>query len=343
MAIYNQYDPMDLQWNENTLPWQPLESILSVWLEIIERGKAVALHKSVKEVPQIFENAQADGSVAKLYAFPPPQPQRDPATGAKRTGTWYGPWVVVPYTAKDLQDTLEAWDLLVQAIEDRMPSLPPNTDVDHGLFDDSAFRDASKLTDGFATRFFKGARKPRCRFLGPGLRLPTADELASRSFTDMEDDDMPIKPIPILLADFMALTPWFADQVDRISAGLYLDGCEREGVSPFEDGSRLVLPYPIGENGFAKTSDGARIHQVHGSSELYQSGWNPFILQHKIQLRAILQRFHAYVCTGVWSVGEDGITDPIERFQQADTDKASWGNASHPGYICRLGPGDGLW
>jgi hypothetical protein len=141
----------------------------------------------------------------------------------------------------------------------------------------------------------------------------------------------------------MAQTPWFADQVDRISGGLYFDGCEREGVSPFEDGSRLVLPYPLGGNEFAKTSDGASIPPVYGSSELYQTGWNPFILQHKIQLRAVLQRFHAYVCTGVWSVGEDGITDPIERFQQADTDEASWHNTSHPGYTCKLGPGDGLW
>ena len=28
-------------------PWQPLESILTVWIEMIQRGKAVALHDDV--------------------------------------------------------------------------------------------------------------------------------------------------------------------------------------------------------------------------------------------------------------------------------------------------------
>jgi hypothetical protein len=57
----------------------------------------------------------------------------------------------------------------------------------------------------------------------------------------------------------------------------------------------------------------------------------------------LLTRFRDYVVTGVWSVGEHGVTDPIERFQQADEREASWGNASHPGYMFELGPGGGLW
>jgi hypothetical protein len=343
MALYNEYDPIDLQYSKKPLPWQPLESVLSVYLDMIERGKAVALHKSVQEVPPTFQVAQADGSLSKIYAFPPAQPQRDPATGAKRTGRVYNPWVIVPYTAKDLQDTLDAWAQLVQAIEERMPSPPPRVDAVHGLYEDSVLRDGGMLIDGFATRVFAGGRQPRFKYLAPGLRLPTADELISGPFRDLEDTDMPIKPIPILLANSTAQTPWFADHVDQIAAGLYLDGSEREGPSPFEDGSRLVLPYAIGGNGFAETCDGAGIDHRIGDSELYQIGWNPFILQHAVQLRSMLSRFHDYVVTGVWSVGEHGVTNPIERFQQADASEASWGNASHPGYMFKLGPGGGLW
>lgn len=342
MVLYNEYDPMDVQLSNKPLPWQPLESVLSVYLEMIERGKAVALHKSVGEVPPIFQVTQADGSLSKIYAFPPAQTLRDPATGAKRIGRFYNPWVIVPYTAKDLQNTLDAWNQLVQAIEERMPSPPPCADAVHGLYEDSVLRDAGMLIDGFATKFFAGARQPRFKYLAPGLRLPAADELISGPFRDLEDTDMPIKPIPVLLADSMAQMPWVADRVDQIPAGLYLDGCDREGPSPFEDGSRLVLPYTIGGNGFAKTCDGAGIDYRFGG-ELYQIGWNPFILQHGVQLRSILTRFHEYVVTGVWSVGEQGVTDPIERFQQADASEASWGNASHPGYMFELGPDGGLW
>lgn len=310
---------------------------------MIERGKAVALHKSVQELPPIFQVAQADGSLSKMYAFPPAQTQRDPATGAKRTGRFYNPWVILPYTAKDLQDTLDAWAQLIQAIEERMPSPPPRADAVHGLYEDSVLRGAGMLIDGFATRFFVGARQHRFRYLAPGLRLPTADELISGPFRDLEDTAVPIKPIPILLANSMAQTPWFANRLDHIPAGLYLDGCESEGPSPFEDGSRLVLPYAFGGNGFAKTCDGAGIDPRIRDSELYQIGWNPFILQHGVQLRSILTRFHDYVVAGVWSVGEYGVTDPIESFQQADASEASWGNASHPGYVIELGPGGGLW
>jgi hypothetical protein len=76
---------------------------------------------------------------------------------------------------------------------------------------------------------------------------------------------------------------------------------------------------------------------------LYQIGWNPFLLRHAVQLRSLLTRFHDYVVTGVWSVGEQGVTDSIECFREADTSEASWGNASHPGYVFKLGPGGGIW
>lgn len=186
MALYNEYDPIDVQHRTKPLPWQPLESVLSVYLDMIKRGKAVALHKSVQAVPPILQVAQSDGSLPKIYAFPPAQPQRDPATGAKRTGEVYNPRVIVPYTAKDLQDTLDAWAQLVLAIEERMPSPPPpRVSAVHGLFEDSVLHDAGMLIDGFATQFFIGARRLMFKYLAPGLHLPTTDELISGPFCDL--------------------------------------------------------------------------------------------------------------------------------------------------------------
>lgn len=149
---------MDLQRSEKPLPWQTLETVLSVYPEMIERGKAVALHNLVGELPPVFQVAQADGSLSKIYLFPPAQPQRDPATGPKRVGRVYNPWVIVPYTTKDLQDTLDAWAQLVQAIEERMPSSPPPVDAIHGFYGDSILRGVGMLIDGFVARFSIGAR-----------------------------------------------------------------------------------------------------------------------------------------------------------------------------------------
>ena len=121
---------------EQSVPWQPLESVLSVWLEMIERGKAVALHKDVRAPSPFSRVAQPAGSISMEPFLPPEEPQVDPTSGARRTGIVYTPWVVQPYPDRDLADSLARWNGLVQAVEDRMPaqSIDRITGVSYGLY-----------------------------------------------------------------------------------------------------------------------------------------------------------------------------------------------------------------
>jgi len=267
----------------------------------------------------MWEVTEPDGSVSMQPIFPPREPQQDPVLGARRVGHVFNPWVIVPYTSKDLSETLERWNDLIQAIEERMPSLPQDTDIVEGLYTRQTLLDAGIRTDSFAWNFLSKARKPRCTYLAPGLRVPTTAELTSSPTRDLQDEDNPINPVCILRGDDLARSPWFG--VNQIPWGLYLDACNPEGVNPFEDGSRLVLPYNIGEHGYAKKGDGSTIT---GNADLYQIGWNPFILRHSIQLFAIIGHFDAYVRTGMWAVGPQGVAESADRFKEADTDMSRW-------------------
>ena len=64
-------------------PWQPLESILSVWIEMILRGKAIALPDDVCKAGYGESDWQqiANGIWQEIKG-----PQRDPTTGAIRIG-----------------------------------------------------------------------------------------------------------------------------------------------------------------------------------------------------------------------------------------------------------------
>ncbi|KAK5137002.1 hypothetical protein LTR08_001509 [Meristemomyces frigidus] len=188
-CVFNEGDPVDMIIDERPLAWQPLESVLSVYMDMIERSKAVALHKSVQEPPPMWEDIHPDGSVTMRYFsnLPPREPQQDPASGARRIGTVYDPWVIVSYTSRDLSETLEHWNDLVQAIEERMSSLPQDALEVKGLYTPQTLLDAGIRTDSFAWEFFSRARKPKCTYLGPGLRLPTPTELTLSPTRDLQE------------------------------------------------------------------------------------------------------------------------------------------------------------
>ncbi|RFU23977.1 hypothetical protein B7463_g12361, partial [Scytalidium lignicola] len=71
--------------------WYPLETILSIWISMIHSSKFQAVS------PEI--HASFSGSMA----------------GAK-------PWIIVPFSQKQLSDTLSAWDQYVEMIESRLPT-----------------------------------------------------------------------------------------------------------------------------------------------------------------------------------------------------------------------------
>jgi hypothetical protein len=115
-------------------------------------------------------------------------------------------------------------------------------------------------------------------------------------------------------------------------SGLYLTESDPYGWNPYEDGCKLLLPFTIGEHGWARTSDGALYGEdiwstgetakpFPTSTELFQSGFNHFTKNHDVQLKHVLRRWTELVEADVWQVDGDGVTGGIEKWREADTEE----------------------
>lgn len=327
---------------EESHPWQPLESILSVWIEMIQRGKALALHDDVCKAGYDASDWQQDANGAWQEIK---GPQRDPTTGAIRIGQ-APPWTIVPWTKQDLTECLEVWEMAVDLIEERM-SLPPQSH-ESGLVDPASF-EALPIPEGFAKQFLMQAKKPRFSFIAPGLRLPTAEIFVRQPFMSAlnsnEEASEKLTP-PILLfcgesnVPTDSLSPWsfgYSDegpQPAECPSGLYLSRCDRTREPPFEDGCELVLPFQF-DNGWAKQSDFSDLAYKRAQDSLLQSGVNPFNPRHSVQLQGFLEIVVTNVQAGNWSVDEHGVAGGLDIWKQADTE--DWQN-----YWLPVGPG-GFW
>ncbi|KAI6899351.1 hypothetical protein KC318_g9499 [Hortaea werneckii] len=154
-------------------PWQYLESILSVWIEMIQRQKVAAISNEVGS--ERYEQHEQGWLVFH-------GPDRDPLTGLQRLTHDAEPWTIVPWTAKDLEEALEGWDSAVEAIEETMQL--DDAETADGLLD-AACLDAAKIPDGFAREFLTKARRPRFDFIAPGLRVPSPEDFTRQPFTDV--------------------------------------------------------------------------------------------------------------------------------------------------------------
>jgi hypothetical protein len=146
-------------------PRVKFETVLETFLEMMDCGKIVAVSDSYRSQ----------------------QERQDP-------------WIMPSYTEDDLKDSLAAFSALITAIEVRMPSPPRESDYEVGLLDP-----ADKATFGtfpprsFARRFLERARRPRFRYLAPGLQLAWSQPLASVTI----EDDM-LRPILLFQSSELA-------------------------------------------------------------------------------------------------------------------------------------------
>ena len=322
-----------------TNPWQPLESILTVWIEMIQRGKAVALHHD--ECKASYDESDWPlGANGQRYEVK--GPQRDPATGAIRIGQ-APPWTIVPWAKQDLIECLETWEMAVSLIEEKM-SLSPHTH-ESGLVESASIKNLP-IPDGFAKQFLLRAKKPRFRFIAPGLRLPTADIFARQPFISAlnPNEEVSEKETPPILifrgesnVPTNALSPLsFGYPYDNSTtadcpSGLYFGRCDRTSGTPFEDGCELLLPFEF-ENGWAKRSDFSDLVDREAHESLLQSGVNPFNQRHPVQLQGFLEIVVRNLQDGNWSVDEHGVAGGIDVWREADTEK--WQS-----YWLPLGPG----
>lgn len=314
--------------------WYRLETLLSTYIDLIERGKIVALHHSIIRPWERIK--LAGGGTVSRDKHPDPPPLQDPVTGARRTFPSRDPWVLVPYAKQDLRDALDSWRDLINAINEKAPE-PLEAPFDgQGLYSEEVLLSAGIRTDSFAWEFLRNAQKPVLTHLGPGLRLVTATELVENAFMTFQGNIDPENgklnvPVPILVGETEAanwLGHLFPD-VEKIPYGLYLDLCYVDSDFPVEDGSRLVLPYPIGANGIATTADGQKIRKrnPHSHAELYQLGAHPWMPSHSSQLHAILDAFYRHVSSGDWRVGSQGVEEPCTVFKDADSPVATEGDS----------------
>lgn len=310
--------------------WDKLESILTVWIEMIQRGKVVALPADVGK--HEFEPA-AEGGFRLVEG-----PQRDPMTGARRIYDELSPWTVQPWAAKDLEESLSIWTSFVEIVEQKMgleSAVQPNT----GWYDATTL-DAARIPGGFTREFLSNARRPRFGTVAPGLRLSIPSEFTTQPFIGLDPDQSDDEIAPILLfrndvtvdsEDLNFQYPYSGPGAmeSECQVGFWLDRCDRMSGTPFEDGCRLVLPMRF-ENGFARLSDMTPMQSQDG---LLQIGANPYNARHPFQLQAFLEMALSNVQQEYWTVNADGVAGGIEVWEDADTEER-WQN-----YWVPIGPG----
>lgn len=325
LAIF-QLDILDtFKTTNGRIIWDPLEVILSSWLNMIDTGKVVAKREPV-----------SDSWASK-------------------------PWELMPYSQHDLQTAVNGFDNLAIAIECLMenPSLKTKDSPDNqakllalaaakfdvprefGLVSEELL-DSAGLKEGFIRNFLTSVRRPneRIKYIAPGLRLPTGDDFSPHALQNFEIPDSikfdnPVLPIPLFISDIKSTGPMFElfpfqDIVD-LPHGLWTTYVERDGSHVFEDACRLYLPFEIGAGGWACLADDSLVGENQGSkgvarpngrkNELYQLGYNHYIPAHEPQLGDILELWQNLVGMGEWEVGEDGVLGGIERFKEADTEE----------------------
>jgi len=296
--IFNLHDPK--------LPWQRLESILSTYVDMVDSGKAIALHSSVGKTLDV-----------------------DPYSGVHRSKYNTDPWALVPYTHGDLTSCLNTWQQLFTAIEKRAGISPDNEDNPEvtPLCGRSALN-AAAIPKGFAYDLLSYARQPGIWYVAPGLRLPTTSEFLNQPFKNVEKQypaETEGVQMPILffrcegvVTSREANFRWPFSSVQTVPCGLYLDAYPNK-ENPFQDACRLVLPFALGSNKCARTSDGRPIHKSH--VELYGHGINPRILRHGPKLLGVLESWLKNVESGHWTVDAQGVAGGVDVWKLADTEE----------------------
>jgi hypothetical protein len=139
--------------------WLPLETILDGFIDMIDQGKVVAVGEGY------------DGEQERTE-----------------------PWIMPSYTQRDLDDTLGAFQRLVNIINDKLPSQPLETEM--GLLDLVTGRDQQSLpSNSFVQQFLVRSPVPLFKYLAPGLRIAQHQPFAPPP----EDEDEPNKLSPLLL------------------------------------------------------------------------------------------------------------------------------------------------
>lgn len=286
--------------------WYPLETVLNAWLDMIDMGKIKAVTGDIKDVHK------------------------------------KSPWINVPYSESILLATLERYHQLVDAIVAAMPKDSASQPSSESSLLDDAILDAAHVPAGFARDFLSKAKAPPFHYIAPGLSVPTGENFLWQPFTNVplecatNWENQIVKPLLLFRSTEFYYAPpdnddpsgsdlpfgWPYNILTEYPAGLYFSGADRGDWNVFEDGAKLVLPYPLGVNGYAQKSDGTKIRDERGGGQgsLYQPGYQAVCDTHGANLACVLKNWYDMVKNGDWEVGPEGVIGGIEEFKKADTE-----------------------
>jgi len=101
------------------------------------------------------------------------------------------PWIIPSCTEQDINDTLEAFNGLVDVVETRMPTWPVGA-IEYGLVDLTDSTISTIFPKGFAHRIISLARRLRFFTIAPGLQIATHKPFATRSIEQGKTQPFPI-------------------------------------------------------------------------------------------------------------------------------------------------------
>ncbi|TGJ88425.1 hypothetical protein E0Z10_g346 [Xylaria hypoxylon] len=298
--------------------WNPLETVLSNWIELVHLGKITA---SPRDVPAMFG------------------------------GEKIGPWKWHSYSEAQVLACLSAWSRLCNAIEARIRLLSPPASTPiiavkpHSLLASAALDAASIPSSCFVRSFLTRALRPQFRYIAPGLLLPPADAqefAAAQPFTRLPRASCAIPPVCLFPTvrgerevDLTGSANPFSNGLragsaefpppSRVPAGVYSEPVDRSAYDNAEEGFRLLLPYSLDgdvddESVGARKSDGSFVRDGE-VAELFQHGYKPFggDYYRPQRLERLFDHWCKLVSDGVWPVGRQGVEGSINTFREADT------------------------
>jgi hypothetical protein len=220
---------------EKPWPWKPLQHILQAYLEIIDDGKVTTSSEPKSALPEQFY-----------------------------------PWEIHQYTQRDIEKAVVAFTRL-DAIESRLPPTTSNQEIELP-YSDLVVNKSLPARDSFIRSFLSAVppRHMKFRYIAPGIRIQNPAEFASQPFTEARENFKPLSKIeestyglPTLLfradgANSSPWTrPWFPDGIAQdVPAGLYIEPTCRSLARDFGNESRLLLPFGVSANGYARSSNG---------------------------------------------------------------------------------------
>ncbi|KAJ5722128.1 hypothetical protein N7488_000163 [Penicillium malachiteum] len=280
--------------------WNPLETVLSHSIDLIQLGKVVA---SPHEEPALFDFENIRPWEWRPYG----QAQ---VTALMRSEIDAGnPEPLVASTvlhAGTLPDPSFARSFLTRARRPWFHYIAPGLLLP--LADSSGFVASQPFT-----------LLPRSPYTAPPVCL----------FPVEGGDQRPIQltrtTTPFLYSDYYSsstnnFTP------SCVSVGLYTMEVERNGLDTAEDGFRLLLPFTLnggwGGNVGARRSDG-QLAEGGSFSDLFQHGFKPFGSDdyRPQRLERLVDCWHKLVEERIWSVGPKGVEGPIDTFKDAESDR----------------------